>query len=40
MFAIHFLTAVSQVRIYTLCFFKKSGGLYYFPVFFLVLTDG
>ena len=37
MFVIHFLIAMYQARIYFLCFFKKSDGLYFFPANWLLL---
>ena len=30
-YSFFFLTAVCQARIYSLCLFKKSDGLYFFP---------
>ena len=32
-----FLTAMCSARIYSLCFLKKSGGLYFFPANWLLL---
>ena len=37
-----FLTAMCQARIYSLCFFKNSDGLYFFPAnwLLLIVIDG
>ena len=43
MFLIHFfLTAMCQARIYSLCYFKNSDGLYFFPAnwLLLIVIDG
>ena len=37
-FVLLFLTAMCQTRIYSLCFFKKSEGLYFFSANWLYLV--